>query len=51
MTGPGVYARSEACDAAVMPPRYYTLQVPRMIALGTDALEATRKADLDLTGP
>lgn len=32
---------------ASMPSRYYTLQVPRMIAAGTSALEEHRKADVD----
>ncbi|MBX6311938.1 MAG: UTP--glucose-1-phosphate uridylyltransferase, partial [Isosphaeraceae bacterium] len=32
---------------AMMPPRYYTLQVPRMIAEGTAALAPLRKADVD----
>ncbi len=32
---------------AMMPPRYYILQVPRMIAAETDSLEAHRKADVD----
>jgi UDP-N-acetylglucosamine pyrophosphorylase len=32
---------------AMMPSRYYTLQVPRMIAEGTASLSAARKADVD----
>ena len=32
---------------AMMPSRYYTLQVPRMIADGTAALDPMRKADID----
>ena len=34
-------------DDAMMPPRYYTIQVPRMIAEGGDALNPLRKADVD----
>src|SRR4029079_3843182 len=32
---------------AMMPSRYYTLQVPRMIAAGTATLDRMRKADID----
>jgi galactokinase/mevalonate kinase-like predicted kinase len=32
---------------AMMPARYYTLQVPRMLALGTAALSPLRKSDVD----
>ena len=31
----------------MMPPRYYTLQAPRMIAAGTANLDPLRKADID----
>ena len=31
----------------MMPPRYYTLQVPRMIAAGTGTLDRLQKADVD----
>lgn len=34
-------------DSAMMPPRYYTIQVPRMIAAGGAALDPLRKADVD----
>jgi len=34
-------------DDAMMPPRYYVLQVPRMIAAGPESLEKHRKADVD----
>ncbi len=32
---------------AMMPSRYYTLQVPRMIAAGTASLDSLRKSDID----
>lgn len=32
---------------ALMPPRYYALQVPAMIAAGPTALDPTRRADVD----
>ncbi|MDG3006261.1 UTP--glucose-1-phosphate uridylyltransferase [Paludisphaera mucosa] len=34
-------------DGALMPPRYYTLQIPRMIAGGTAGLASLRMADVD----
>jgi len=43
----GTFAELAEAGDALMPPRYYTLQVPAMIAAGTDKLEATRKADVD----
>ncbi len=43
----GTWAELECGDGAMMPPRYYTLQVPRMITAGTAALDPLRKADVD----
>jgi galactokinase/mevalonate kinase-like predicted kinase len=43
----GTIAALETGDAAMMPSRYYTLQVPRMLAAGTAALSPLRKADVD----
>ena len=43
----GTFAELVAGDAATMPPRYYTLQVPAMIAAGPSGLDATRRADVD----
>ena len=34
-------------NRAMMPPRYYTLQVPRMIADGSSGVEPLRKTDID----
>ena len=43
----GTIAALETGDDAMMPSRYYTLQVPRMLAAGTAALSPLRKADVD----
>ncbi len=43
----GTWAELETGESAMMPPRYYTLQVPRMIAAGTSNLDGLRKADVD----
>jgi hypothetical protein len=43
----GSWAELQCGEEATMPPRYYTLQVPRMIAAGSEALEPHRKADVD----
>ena len=43
----GTFAELAVDDEAMMPPRYYTLQVPRMIAEGTSALDPLRKSDVD----
>lgn len=43
----GSFAELHSGNQAMMPPRYYTLQVPRMIAVGTDGLDPLRKADVD----
>ena len=43
----GTFAELLEAGDALMPPRYYTLQVPAMIAAGSDRLEATRKLDVD----
>ena len=43
----GTWAELETGGSAMMPPRYYTLQVPRMIAAGTGTLDGLRKADID----
>jgi galactokinase/mevalonate kinase-like predicted kinase len=43
----GTWASLDTGAEAMMPSRYYTLQVPRMIAAGTGALDATRMADVD----
>ncbi|WP_435021342.1 UTP--glucose-1-phosphate uridylyltransferase [Tundrisphaera sp. TA3] len=43
----GTFAELDVDDAAMMPPRYYTLQVPRMIAEGPAGLAPGRKADVD----
>ncbi len=43
----GTWAELETGSSAMMPPRYYTLQVPRMIATGTASLDTMRKADVD----
>ncbi len=43
----GTFAELLEAGDALMPPRYYTLQVPAMIAAGPTALEATRQADVD----
>ncbi len=43
----GTIAALETGDEAMMPSRYYTLQVPRMLAAGTAALSPLRKVDVD----
>ena len=43
----GTYAELLVDGQAMMPPRYYTLQVPRMIAEGTASLDPLRKSDVD----
>jgi hypothetical protein len=43
----GTVAELQTGAAAMMPARYYTLQVPRMIAEGTAALSPLRKSDVD----
>ncbi|AGA27151.1 UTP--glucose-1-phosphate uridylyltransferase [Singulisphaera acidiphila] len=43
----GTFAELQCGKAAMMPSRYYTLQVPRMIAEGTEALDPLRMSDVD----
>jgi hypothetical protein len=43
----GTFAELAVDDQAIMPPRYYTLQVPRMIAEGSATLDPLRKSDVD----
>jgi galactokinase/mevalonate kinase-like predicted kinase len=43
----GTFATLDDQGSAMMPPRYYTLQAPRMIAAGTANLDHLRKADID----
>ncbi len=43
----GTWAELQTGDEALMPSRYYTLQVARMIAEGPETAVPTRKADLD----
>ena len=43
----GTFAELRTGADASMPARYYTLQVPRMIAEGADKLSPLRKADVD----
>lgn len=43
----GTWATLDGGTDAMMPPRYYTLQVPRMISAGTGSLDAMRMADVD----
>ncbi len=43
----GTFAELKERGEAMMPPRYYTLQVPHMIAQGGSALDALRMADVD----
>ena len=43
----GTFAELAIDGDAMMPPRYYTLQVPRMIAEGTASLDTLRKSDVD----
>jgi len=43
----GTVATLKAGAAAMMPPRYYTIQVPRMIDLGRAGVDDLRKLDID----
>ncbi|HWE39929.1 MAG TPA: UTP--glucose-1-phosphate uridylyltransferase, partial [Isosphaeraceae bacterium] len=43
----GTFAELKTGADASMPSRYYTLQVPRMIAAGPEGLDPLRKADVD----
>lgn len=43
----GTFASLDAGESAMMPPRYYTLLVPKMIAEGTAELDQLRKTDVD----
>src|SRR5208337_2063066 len=43
----GTSATLDTGGRAMMPARYYTLQVPRMIATGSSGLAQSRKADVD----
>ncbi len=43
----GTVAELDEGAAAMMPPRYYTLQVPKMIAEATGPIDAVRKSDVD----
>ena len=43
----GTWADLQTGGSAMMPPRYYSLQAPRMIAAGTAELAQLRKADFD----
>ena len=43
----GTFAELRSGASAMMPPRYYTLQVPRMIAEGTASVSPARKTDVD----
>ncbi len=43
----GTFAELKTGAEAMMPGRYYTLQVPRMIAEGPEAVDPLRKADID----
>jgi hypothetical protein len=43
----GTAAEFNEGAAAMMPPRYYTLQVPKMIAEATGPIDALRKSDVD----
>ncbi len=43
----GSFAELKTNADAMMPARYYTLQVPRMIAEGAAALDPSRKSDVD----
>jgi galactokinase/mevalonate kinase-like predicted kinase len=43
----GTFAELAVDDQAMMPSRYYMLQVPRMIAEGTAKLNPLRKSDVD----
>ncbi len=43
----GTWAELETGRSAMMPPDYYVLQAPRMIALGTAATSPERRLDID----
>lgn len=43
----GTFAELKAGPDAMMPGRYYTLQVPRMIAEGSEGVDELRKTDID----
>jgi hypothetical protein len=43
----GTVATLDSGNQAMMPPQYYTLQAPRMIAVSRDTLPLTRRADVD----
>jgi galactokinase/mevalonate kinase-like predicted kinase len=43
----GTWATLQTGGSAMMPPRYYAFQAPRMIAAGTGQLALLRKADFD----
>jgi galactokinase/mevalonate kinase-like predicted kinase len=43
----GTIATLDADSSAMMPPPYYTIQVPRMVAEGTATLPYHRRADVD----
>ena len=43
----GTFAELAVEGDAMMPPRYYRLQVPRMIAEGSSSLDKLRKSDVD----
>jgi hypothetical protein len=43
----GTYATLDAGNQAMMPPQYYTLQVPRMIAAGNESVPYQRRVDID----
>lgn len=43
----GTFAELHVADQAMMPPRYYTLQVPRMIAEPQGGVDVHRMADVD----
>jgi UTP--glucose-1-phosphate uridylyltransferase len=43
----GTFAELMTGTGAMMPPRYYTLQVPRMIAEGSSGVDLSRKTDID----
>src|SRR5262249_9584895 len=46
----GTFAELQEGREAMMPPRYYTLQVPRMISAKSTALDPLRMADVDHFG-
>jgi galactokinase/mevalonate kinase-like predicted kinase len=47
INGRGTYAELKSGTAAMMPPRYYSLQVTRMIAEGSGSVDPLRKTDID----